>query len=253
MQTSTLRTMMCGATAVLFAPVLLGAQELPEARDLMNRYVEAIGGRDAVLAGFTARAVGEYTVPGVGVSGDFELVTAAPNKMLLTIDIPGMGTVRSGFDGTIGWSVDPFQGARVLAGDELTQTSDQSNALYAVRDPSLFTSVETVEQTEISGAPCYRVRLTWQSGRESFDCYDVETGLLVATEATSASPMASGKVTTTMEDYREVGEMRMPMRIVTEVMGAQQIITFSEVEFDGIDPSIFEPPAQIRSLVGSNP
>ena len=48
----------------------------------------------------------------------FEMVQVAPNKMQMMTTIPGVGAIQVGFDGTTGWSVDPMQGPRVLAGKE---------------------------------------------------------------------------------------------------------------------------------------
>lgn len=66
-----------------------------------------------------------------------------------------------------------------------------ANLLGALRDASLFTVRETVERTELNGAACYKVRLVWNSGRETHDCYGVDTGLMVAQVASQESPMGA--------------------------------------------------------------
>lgn len=235
------------------APAELPAQQaanLPAARELVSRYVAAIGGREAVLRPASSRAVGHFEMPAAGLRGDMEILSARPNRMVSIITIPGLGVIRSGFDGTVGWSVDPMMGARLMSGAELDATRDQSNMLAAVRDPSLFRSMETVERTEIGGQPCHKVKLVWTSGRESFDCYHTETGLLVATIATQESPMGSVEVTTSYSDYREFGGVRMPTRMTQAVMGQQQILSVTDVQYDAVDASAFELPAEIRALVG---
>lgn len=237
------------AFAAVVLPATAQAQQLPTARALVDRYVEAIGGRDAVLAPSSVRMVGTYEMPAAGMRGELEVITAEPNRMLSVVRIGGMGEMRSGFDGTTSWSLDPMMGARVHSGAERDLIADQAQELAAVRDPSLFSVMETVERAEVGGQPCYRVRLVWKSGRESFDCYHTDTGLLIATSGTQESPMGSFAVTTRYSDYREFGGVRMPTRMVQEMMGAQVVMTVSSVEFDTAEPAVFRLPPQIQGQV----
>lgn len=235
------------------APAFVAAQEepLPEAGALVARYVDAIGGRDAVLARKASRTVGRFEMPAAGLGGDLEVVTQAPNRMITKVTIEGMGVMRSGFDGSIGWSLDPMTGARLLEGKELAAMRDQANMLAGVRDSSLFASMETVERTEMGGEACYLVKLVWQSGRESHDCYSVESGLLVGSRSQQESPMGTMDVTVRVADYREFGGVRMPTRIVQEMMGMQQTMTISDVQFENVDVSVIDPPAEIKALQGA--
>lgn len=233
-----------GATLVFHAPLPIFAQDLPPAREVIGRHIEAIGGRDAALAGFTFRGTGDIEIVGAGISGAFEIVVAEPGLMLTTVEIPGFGVARSGFDGEVAWSVDPFQGARILGGEELADVQAQTNPLFTIRDASLFEEVETVARTEMAGTPCYRVRLLRMDGHQTFDCYAVDTGLLVGT-------VNALGVTTTVADYRAVEDLLMPMRISIEAMGMSQVVTLSSVALDGIDPEQFALPAEIRALTGA--
>ncbi|MDQ3995697.1 MAG: hypothetical protein M3303_01625, partial [Gemmatimonadota bacterium] len=99
---------------------------LPTGRAIIDRYVEAIGGRDAVLRHQSIRSVGTFEMPAAGVKGDLTVVQMAPNKMAMTIDLPGVGQMVSGYDGTVGWSINPMQGPRVLEGKELVQLREDA-------------------------------------------------------------------------------------------------------------------------------
>lgn len=238
------------ATLAIVAAVPAEAQDLPPAEQLVQRYVQAIGGRDAVLRPQSTRLVGTFSMPANGLNGELEVLAARPNTVMTTVNISEMGTIRSGFDGTVGWAIDPLTGARLLSGAELDAMREQANPLMAVRDPSLFQSMETVERTEMGGQPCYRVRAVTLSGREVFDCYHVDSGLLVAQVATQESPMGSVEVTTTMSDYRDFGGVLTPTTMTQEMMGMQQIIGITGVEHDAVDPSAFALPAEIHALMG---
>lgn len=238
------------AALALLGAAPAAAQELPPAEQLVQRYVQAIGGRDAVLAQRTSRTRGTFEIAAAGLSGALEVVMAPPGRMATTLEIPGLGTIRSGYDGTVGWSIDPMMGARLMTGGELEALREQANPLMAVRDRSLFRSMETVRRTEMGGQPCWEVRAVTTGGREILDCYHVDTGLLVAQTSTTESPMGSMQATSHFSDYREFGGVRMPTRMVQETMGMQQVMTVTSVEFDGIDPAALEPPAEIHALMG---
>jgi hypothetical protein len=235
------------AAALLAAPAV--AQEVPPAEQLVNRYVEALGGRDAVLAQRTSRTRGTFEMPAAGLAGNLEVVMSS-GRMASVVEIPGLGTIRSGFDGTHGWSVDPMMGARLMTGAELEALREQANPLMAVRDPSLFQSMETVRRTEMGGEPCWEVRTVTTGGREVVDCYHVESGLLVSQSSTTDSPMGSVQATNHFSEYRDFGGVMMPTRMVQETMGMQQVMTITSVEFDGIDAADVAAPAEIHALMG---
>lgn len=231
---------------------LVAAQDtLPSAEHLTARHVEAIGGRDAVLRPQATRFTGTFEMAAAGLKGDLMTVTEAPNRTVTRIVVPGMDDMLSGYDGEFGWSMEPMAGPRLLSGGELNAMRENSNVLAAVRDPSLFGSMQTIERTESAGQPCYRVRLVWQSGRESHDCYHAETGFLIESTEEVESPIGMIQVTTTLSDYREFGGIMFPTRTVLTMMGAEQVLTISAVEFQRVDTSLVELPAEIRGLVPS--
>lgn len=233
------------------APAPAAAQQLPEATQLVQRYLDAVGGREAMLAPRSARTRGTFEMPAAGLTGELEVVTAKPNRVATRVNIPGLGEILSGYDGQTGWSLNPMMGARLLTGAELEAVLEQADPLVAVRDPSTYQSMTTVEQTTMGGQACYRVRVVSKSGRESFDCYAVDTGLLVASVSTQDSPMGSMSVTTLLSEYKQFGNVRMPTRLTQEMMGQQQVMTITSVEFDVVDDAAFSLPAEIQALKGN--
>ena len=81
------------------------AARLPAAREVIDRHVREIGGREAVLAQSSTHVVGTVSLPAAGISGEMEAFHAKPNKFLQRLVLPGIGTVEEGFDGTVAWSM----------------------------------------------------------------------------------------------------------------------------------------------------
>lgn len=249
------RRALLGALALALLPATLPAaltaqDDLPPAAELIDRYVETIGGRDAVLSAPGTHSTGAFSMPAAGLEAKMEIYAATePSRMVSVIEIPGMGTVRNGYTGEHGWSVDPNLGARLLEGMELESMREGASNAASLRDPSLFDERTTVERTELNGEACYKVRLVWKSGRETFDCYSVESGLLIASEANEETPMGTIPVVTLISDYKQFGDILSPTRIVQQMMGQQQVITIETVEYGEIEAERFAPPPAIQTLI----
>ena len=186
----------------------------------------------------------------MGMQGDFEIVQMAPDQMLTRISLPGVGEILSGFDGSVGWSVNPLTGPMLMEGVELAETRERANILATLRDPVVVPQRETIELAEYDGESCWMVQLVWVSGRNSFDCYSQETGLLIASEDTQTSRMGSIEVTTRFSDYREFHGMILPTRMVQTAMGQVQEMTLREVEIDAVEIGRLAPPSSITTLLG---
>jgi hypothetical protein len=237
------------AAAALGAGAPAAAQTLPPAAELLARYQEAIGGKAAFAGKNQMQATGTFTIPGTGMDGSFEAFSARPNKSALRVSIGGLGEIRSGFDGTVAWSMNPMEGPRLLDGREKTQAAEEADFESVLRDMSRLKSAETVESTRIGGRECYKVRLVWPSDRETFDCYSPETGLLVASISRQESNMGTADAVTLYDEYREFDGIRMATRITVQIMGIEQVLTFSSVSFGEVPADRFELPAEIRALI----
>jgi hypothetical protein len=226
------------------------SSSLPAARTIIDRYVQAIGGRDAVLRHTSIRSVGSFEMPAAGVKGNLTVVQVAPNKMGMTIDLPGMGQMVTAYDGTVGWSINPMQGPRVLEGKELAQIREDAGPSAMLRPADRIRSVETVERTTMNGQSCYKVKVTTLSGRETFDCYSTETGLLVGMTGTQDSPMGQVQVTTLFDDWKEFGGLKAATKVRLQMLGQEQVLTIDRVEFDRQDDlKALEMPEQVKPLV----
>lgn len=223
--------------------------ELPTARQVLDRFVEAIGGEKAVRKPKSLEMTGEFSMPANGISGELSLNTMAPNFLLVTVEIPGIGRTQEGFDGQTAWSMDPIMGPRVKDGSELAQTRFQSNFYAALHADDDYESMETLARTEFGGAPCYKLRLVTRDGEEFFEYFDVGTGLMAGMERTLESPMGPIKTSQITEGYREFAGQRMATRIVVSIGPTEQILQINDVKVDTLNKAAFDLPAEILALV----
>ena len=225
--------------------------QLPSVDEIVSRHLEAIGGRDAVLAHSSTRATGTIDILGQGLSGAMTAYGEAPNKVVIVMAFEALGfEIRQGFDGEVGWAVDPMTGERLLQDGELQQLIDEADFYSDLHDPEKFTSMEVVEETEFAGKQAYKVRLVYKSGRESFEYFDVDTGLLAGVEGVQESVMGSLNVVTVLENYQEFGDLMVPTRMTQELGPGQTIqVTIDSIEFDNVEASVFDLPAAIKALI----
>jgi hypothetical protein len=222
---------------------------LPPAREIIDRFVAAIGGADAVRKYKSRRAMGTFSVPAQGISGTLEVLGAAPDRQLLRISISGLGEVQQGFDGRVAWLIDPMTGPRVLEGAAYSQMQMDADFYGELHDTKHYTKIETVGREEFEGIPAYKVRLIRPSGEEDFEYFAVDSGLLVGNSVTRMSAMGPLPAIAVFSEYKDFGGVRLATRIVQKVMGVEQIMTVSTIEHDKVDASAFALPASIKALV----
>jgi len=233
-----------GGPAVAQAP-----PGLPAGRAVIDRFIDAMGGADTLRKYRSQRAIGTFEVPGPGIHGQIEVLSAAPNLMRQRLMVPGLGAVESGFDGTVGWLDDPTIGPMVLDGKALEQMKVDADFYAALHGDHLYRTIETVERTTFEGTAAYKVRLVTASGDEQFEYFSIESGLLVGGQSVRVLPMGEFPTTTVMNEYKSFGGLRLATRWVQRSMGVEQTITITNVEFDGVDPAVFALPDRIKALV----
>ena len=231
----------------------LGAQAgpaaaLPSADEIFATYRKAIGG-EAAIRQYSYRTVrGVFEIRAQGMKGDLVVLAAAPNLMTLTVTLPGLGEMRRGYDGEIGWSLDPAIGPRLLDGRELAELRHSADFYEDLHDSTRYASVTVVGQTTFDGRDCYEVKTVREAGFEVTEFFDVRTGLLAGVKMNASSQMGAVPVTTLVSDYTEFGGILTPTVTRQLMMGLESVTTISSVTFEPIDASAFELPDQIAAL-----
>lgn len=228
---------------------LASTETLPDGRALIEGHIEAIGGREAVEVQADSIMIGEFRMPAAGVEGRMVIASRASGERVTTIELPGIGEIVSGYSAELSWSIDPFSGPRLIEGEELEALIERSELAAILRDPQFVTEARTVERTEFGGTPCFRVELQWTSGRTSYDCYAVETGLMVAMETVETSPMGEFESLSLLGDYKAFDGVLAPTVTTVRSMGQDQIVVIEEIRLETPDEALFQLPPAIATLV----
>ena len=242
---------------LVVSAALVGAQaptpSLPPAKALLAKFASATNTAAVMAKHQSVTTKGKLEMPAAGISGDLEITQARPNKTVMRINLTGIGAVEQGFDGTTAWSLHPMTGPRILSGRELDAVREESSFGVSSRQGPNVASAETVEQVEMNGEACYKVKIVWKSGRETFDCYSVASGLLIAAVVKQESPMGTIEVTNLIGEYKDFGGQKIATRIAQQAMGQEQVMTFTGIEYDTASESAFAMPPAIKALADKKP
>lgn len=228
------------------APKSKSEAKPPTAEAVLDGYVKAIGGRKAIESHKSMTMAGTLEVVNFGLKGTVEIVSKEPSKIAVTTTIDGLGTTRQGYDGKVGWSQDPLSGLRDMDAREIALV-ERSVFSSDVRWREVWKTVEFVGTETVDGRSVNVVRLTpaRDAGSATTNFYDAETGLLVRTEMVLETTAATMPVTTTLSDYRKVGDVLIAMRMEQKLPTATLVTQFTEVKFDQkIDDAVFAKPAR---------
>lgn len=230
--------------------VVAGEQApLPPAAALFAKYVDAIGGEAAWKAVTSSRVTGVTEFPAQNIKGTFEIVAGRPNRLILRMDIGGLGRAEAGFDGTIGWTIDPMVGPSLITGAPLSEMKNDSHFDAPLHPADLVASAVTTARTEFDGRLAFKVAITYVSGQKRDEFFDVDTGLLLGTEGESDTPMGKVPSRNVLRDYRSYGALKQPSRLIQTSMGIEQHLIVETMEWNGVPASAFEPPQVVRALI----
>lgn len=244
-------TWVAAVAAMVLIAAPAAAQTLPSAAEVLQKYVAAIGGKEAILQITSLKQASTMQVPAIGLTAEVESFQAAPNKMATRSTMPGVGEMLQGTNGSIAWDANPMQGPRLLSDKELAQTLEGAdfygNLLYPA---DRYARMENLGVVPFAGEPAYKVKLVRKdSGRETTQYFSVATALIIGTESVQESQMGTMQISSTLSEYKVFGGIKFPTK--TEVtMGANKLtMTISEIVINGAPATAFDVPAAVQALI----
>jgi hypothetical protein len=222
---------------------------LPTGREIVAKYVAALGGEAAQSAVQSIRARGRFQIAAQGIAGDLELFAARPAKILYRVTVPGLGKIENGYDGKVAWSLSPISGPEILTGRQLSETADDAWFDGALHASDHVRELTTLGRVEFDGRPAYRVKVVFASGNEQTEYFDAERGFQIGSEAARATAQGVVQTVNILRDYRKFGRLMQATTFVQRALGFEQTLTMTSFEYDVVPASLFEPPAEIKALI----
>jgi len=221
---------------------------LPQAKEIITKFVKEIGGKAAFDKIESQHIKGKFEMVGQGITGDLEVSAKRPDKLVIRITLPGIGELAQGFDGKVGWSLDPITGPMVLEGKMLDQQREEARFDSVLHDETNFTSRETIGRTQFEGKDCLKLKLVRKSGQEVTEYYDAQSGLLMGSAEVQETPLGSVNATGILSDYKKFGDVLFATKLTQKMGPLAQVMTFSSMEFNKVEDSAFDLPDPIKTL-----
>jgi len=224
--------------------VLPGAAEaeVPGADEIFAKYVQAIGGSEAIQKNRTRIENG--TVESPRGHATMETYRKAPDKAFAVLH-GAAGDVTEGVNGRTGWGRRANGQLTDEAGDELVR-SMQWAAFYPGENFKREYERFQVRGTEsVDGRDAYVVVAWWPGDGADRLYFDVPSGLLVRITHQIESPLGALPLETDYGDYREVGGLKIPFAVRVARIDGTTTYRWDKMEANApVVDSRFEKPAQ---------
>jgi photosynthetic reaction center cytochrome c subunit len=218
------------------------AGSLPDVDDIFAKYVQAIGGTEAIHQGKTRFEKGTVEGPHV-VHGTMETYRLAPNKAFAVLHTAS-GDTMEGVNGAIGWGRRPNGEVTEEAGDELARSKQWAAFFPGEMFKQDYARFQVRGTEKVEGHEAFVVMAWWPSGGADQIYFDAQSGLLLRITHQIESPLGSLPLETAYDDYRDVSGLKLPFIVrVTRIDGAT---TYTWQQMDAnvpVDESRFEKPA----------
>jgi hypothetical protein len=220
--------------------------QLTTAQQVLDRYKQALGGKQAIANVQSLTVQGE--VQSTSTPGKATFVHyAKPFKTLYKLTRPDGTQVIAGFDGKVSWTI-TSKGAEVDKDTPVDAVRRDADLQYALHQPDYFKKLELAGISDFEGHRCYWLHGTTNWGKDNNQFYDVVTGLLVGYRFESDD--ASKTLTLVIfDDYTNFGGPLMATKNTIRVGNNSRTFTNKSVSYEPLSDSIFDLPSAVKALL----
>lgn len=185
---------------------------------ILDKYLKAIGGKDALLK-INDRSI-SMTANFQGMSIQVDVMQKSPNKYLQATSVMGQET-KMIFDGEKGYQKSAM-GESGIEGVELEILKAEANMYFLTDIKKEGASVKLIGLEKLGGNDAYKIELHLASGGVITQYFDVESSLKVKETKFISAPQGLVTVATEYSDYRDVEGMKYPF-VVKQSFGPMNI------------------------------
>ncbi len=224
------------------------AQGAPSADQILDKYLEALGGveRLSKVTSFVATGTSEG-FRGFGGGGTVQIFAKAPDQRATIIKfdekIARQDAIRT-FDGRSGWVSAPLAVVPqyALGGSELDGARIDAQLSFPAQIKKVLTQLRVGPPDNIDGRDVEVIQGNGTRGLVATLYFDKQTGLLVRMVRFGSSPIGRAPTQVDFADYRDVPDagIKMPFRWTFGWLNGRDTFELKEVRVNApIDPAVF--------------
>jgi len=216
--------------------IVTSTSEGPNANQILDRYIQALGGAQK-LAGLTSFVATGTSLGygGLGGGGRFQIFAKAPDQRAVVIefkDHPERGNSARTYNGKTGWIKSPrgLLGDYDVTGTELDGQRLDAQLSFPGQIKQVLANLRVGVPDSINGRDVNVIQATGPKGILVTLSFDGQTGLLTRLVRYGKSPV--GRVPTQFDygDYREVGGIKFPFKITFSWLDGRDAYQLTEVK-----------------------
>jgi hypothetical protein len=216
---------------------------LPSVKEILARYVQALGGA-AALAKINSRVAKGSRIGADGILVPEEVCQKAPDKILTITSYPGV-VFSNGFNGTAAWGHSSKDGVMPLPDQVLNQLKNDSLFNKELKLEQMYARLTLIGRSNVNDSEAYVIQATPANGAPEKLFFDVRSGLLVRRYVESDTVLGKFPLQTDYDDFRETDGVKQPFLIRWSFPGRSWGRKITEIKQNiPIDDARFNPPAR---------
>jgi hypothetical protein len=186
------------------------AENLPTVDQVLDKYLQAIGGKAAFEKLKTRVMTGTQTGAD-GTTIPIETYQEAPDKVVSILTAKN-GVMMSGYNGTVGWVKNP-RGQRQLNGAQLAAMKHGADFYGDIKLKELYPNLEVVDHEKVGERDAIVLASQPSPNVIAKLYFDAQTGLLLRILTITQTVIAPIPEQLDFDDYRDVNGVKLPFII----------------------------------------
>ena len=229
--------------------------EMPAARELISRHLDAVGGFASISRQRSYHWSGRFEVPGQKTAGSLEIFGQQPHKLWLKVEIPNTAKYVRATDGQTMWRFNPQSGYRTRedwefhAKQGLARSEDEAQRrltevlelFSTLRADDAERAAGVVARTSFDGHPCFELSSARRKNQVVREFFDASSGIRVG-----VTYPGTNTETFLLDAYEDFSGVKIPTRVTRLADGkTNDVFTIRAAEFVDVPDSRFAMPIHV--------
>lgn len=221
----------------------------PSVAVIIEKSTEAAGGKERLASIKSIEVSGTMTMPQQNVSGKFTLIKK-PDRAVMSADIPGIGTITSGWLGDVVYQVSDVMGARLITGPEKEDLLRDLDMKQQFAPLEQLHDLHVVDEETVNGHATWKLVGKTPTGRDETHWIDQSNYMTWRTQMQVMTEMGLLDTTSDFSDYRTLDGLTIPYTTTQTVGPGTVILKLTDVQ---LNPTLadarFTLPPEVAKLV----
>ena len=201
-----------------------GADNPPAVDSILDKFVEASGGKSAMEKIKSRTIKGDLDL--MGSTADWVLEAKAPDKQFSGFNNSILGVVADGFDGTVAWSKNQ-SGVRVKEGEELAKTKRDAEFYRYLNLKKLYPDLGYKGTDKVDGEEVHVLESKPSASNKERFSFSTKSNLLIRQESEFEGPQGKVSLTVRLTDFRPVDGIKYAHSLKFKISTGEQELEFA--------------------------